>query len=134
MPTISFSFSDFQKLLGKKISIDEFSDMALMYAKAEVDDFDKSSGEVKLSLDDTNLPYLWRVEGLARLFRGLLGIEGGIPKVKYEKSNLSIKVDPELKKFRPFISSFVAYGSMIDEYLLEQLIQLQEKFCEGYGR
>ena len=68
MPTISFSFSDFQKLLGKKISIDEFSDMALMYAKAEVDDFDKSSGEVKLSLDDTNLPYLWSVESLARLF------------------------------------------------------------------
>lgn len=134
MPTISFSYRDFQQLLGKKLPIEEFKDLAILYAKAEVEEYNKEKDEAKMSLDDTNLPYMWCAEGLARFFRGVLGIEKGLPKFKTEESKYEIIVEPAVKKLRPSIASFIAEGKQIDKYLLEQLIQLQEKFCESYGR
>ncbi len=134
MPNISFSYNDFQKLLGRKLPIEEFKELSLLYAKAEVEGYDAKSGEIKVALDDTNLPYLWCVEGLARLFRGVLGVEKGMPKLKIEASSYRVAVDSSVEAIRPFIATFVAEGAKLDNYLLEQLIQLQEKFCEGYGR
>ena len=134
MPTISFNYEDFENLLGQKLPFEKMRDLALMHAKAEVDEYDEQTGQIKISLDDTNLPYLWSVEGLARLFRGVLEIETGLPELKIHKSDFKILVDAGVKKCRPFISSFVAEGREIDDNLLEQIIQLQEKFCEGYGR
>ena len=40
MPTINFSLKDLQKLIGKKISLDELQDL-LSYAKADLEDYDK---------------------------------------------------------------------------------------------
>ncbi len=134
MPNISFSYNDFQKLLGRKLPIEEFKELSLLYAKAEVEGYDSKSGEIKVALDDTNLPYLWCVEGLARLFRGVLGIEKGLQKLKAASSDYLVVVDSSVRAVRPYIASFVAEGKSIDGYLLEQLIQLQEKFCDGYGR
>ncbi len=134
MPNISFSYNDFQRLLGRRLPVEEFRELALLYAKADVEGYDAKTGEVKVALDDTNLPYLWCVEGLARLFRGVLGIEKGMPKLKIENSGYRVIVDSSVRAIRPFIAAFVAEGKNVDAYLLEQLIQLQEKFCEGYGR
>ena len=77
MPTINFSFEDFQKLLGKKLAVTEFEDLLVLYAKAEVESYDKRNDEMAVKLDDTNLPYLWCPEGLARFFRGVLGLQKG---------------------------------------------------------
>ncbi len=134
MPTISFNYGDFQKLLGKKMALKQFEELAALYAKAEVEGYDGKTGEVRVELDDTNLPYLWCVEGLARLFRGATGKQKGLQKTNALKSNYRIIVDKSVRKIRPYIATFVAEGKLIDENLLEQLIQLQEKFCEGYGR
>ncbi|MAG15751.1 phenylalanine--tRNA ligase subunit beta [Candidatus Woesearchaeota archaeon] len=133
MPTISFSYKDFEKLLGRKIPMDEFKDLVLLYAKAEVEDYDSKTAEIKLALDDTNLPYLWSVEGLARYFKGVFETEKGLTKFKVSSSKYDVIVDKSVEKVRPYIATFVASGK-IDNYLLEQLIQFQEKFCEGYGR
>ena len=131
MPVITFSFRDFQELLGRKLSQEEFSELVVLYAKGEVES--NKNDEIKVALDDTNLPYLWCVEGLARFFRGILGIRKGLPKIKFSKSKKKIVVDNSVKKIRPYIACFTASGR-VNNYLLEQMIQLQEKFCEGYGR
>ena len=134
MPAISFSYKDFQDLLGKKLPVSEFGELLTLYAKGEVDGYDKKTGEVKVDFDDTNLPYLWSVEGLARLFRGVFKTHLGIPELKINRGNYRIVVDPSVKKVRPFISSFVFKGKPITGYFLKQLIQLQEKLDESYGR
>ena len=131
MPVISFSFRDFQDLLGRTLLPGKFSDLVALYAKGEVEWH--RNDEVKVALDDTNMPYMWCVEGLARFFRGILEIETGLPEIKAAKAGKTILVDHSVKKIRPYIACFAASGK-ITEYLLEQLIQLQEKFCEGYGR
>ena len=134
MPTISFLFKDFQQLLGKQLQIEKFEELLLLYAKGEVEKYDKAADEGTVKLDDTNLPYMWCPEGLARYLRGILSIQKGTEKLKVNGSNYRVIADNSVKKVRPFITAFVAKGKKLDDYLLKQLVQMQEKFCEGYGR
>ena len=136
MPTITFSHDDLCALVGKELSQEELVAL-LACCKGEAEGVDSETGEVSVSLDDTNLPYLWSVEGIARLLKGLLGIEQGIPALPVERkgdSSRQVIVDPSVASVRPYLVSFIAKGKALDDYLLKQLIQLQEKFCEGYGR
>ncbi len=133
MPTITFSLKDLQRLAGKKLSIEEVIELA-HYGKGDFDSYDEETDEVKIDFGDTNLPYLWSVEGFARLIKGVLGMQKGIPDVKVSKGDYEVIVDKSVAKIRPFISCFAAKGRKIDEHFLKQIIQLQEKFCETYGR
>lgn len=133
MPTITFSFKDLQKLAGKKLSIEELSKF-IEYGKGELKSYDEKEDEASVDFDDTNLPYLWSAEGIARLIKGISGKEKGIPKLKIEKGNYKLIVDRSVNKVRPYISAFVAKGCKVDDYLLKQIIQLQEKLCETYGK
>lgn len=133
MPTITFSLTDLQKLVGKKFSVEELQDL-LSCAKAEIDNYDKEKDEVTADFGDTNLPYLWSVEGVARLLKGILGKEKGLPKLKLNKSDYKVIVENSVTKIRPYIAAFVAKECKIDDYLLKQMIQLQEKLCENFGR
>ncbi|MFH1181846.1 MAG: phenylalanine--tRNA ligase subunit beta [Candidatus Woesearchaeota archaeon] len=134
MPKITFQLNDLNALVGKKISEEELEEMMSYYAKGELESYDEKTDEVIVSLDDTNQPALWSVEGLARLFRHVLGLQKGIPEMQVTKEGYVIEVDPSVKNVRPFISAFVFKGKPLDDYLLKQLIQLQEKIAEGYGR
>ncbi|MEK6809003.1 MAG: phenylalanine--tRNA ligase subunit beta, partial [Nanoarchaeota archaeon] len=58
----------------------------------------------------------------------------GIPKIRVNKGDYQVIVDKSVMKYRPYISCFAAKGRKIDDYLIKQMVQLQEKFCEGYGR
>ena len=133
MPTIIFSLKDLQKLVGKNISVDDIQELA-HYGKGDLESYDKETDEVKIDFGDTNLPYLWSIEGFARLIKGFLGIQKGIPEIKLHKGPYQIIVDKSAVKVRPFIACFAAKGCKIDDYLIKQIIQLQEKFCESYGR
>lgn len=130
MPTISFSLNDLNQLIGKKLTKEKLSDL-LEHGKAEIESEDK--GELTLSVGDTNLPYLWSAEGIARLLKGILGVKKGLEKLKIEKSKDSIIVDKSVSNVRPYIAAFSVKGKKVDEYLLKQIIQLQEKFCHSYG-
>ena len=131
MPSISFSFEDLCKLTGKKLGEEELT-ILLDRAKAELDS--KLSSEITVKYNDTNQPYLWSVEGLARHFRASLGKDKGVPKIRLEKSDIVVNVDKSVAQVRPFMAVFQAKGAPLSEYLLNQLIQLQEKLADNYGR
>ncbi|MBU0614575.1 MAG: phenylalanine--tRNA ligase subunit beta [Nanoarchaeota archaeon] len=133
MPTITFALKDLEKLVGRKLKIEQVEELS-GYGKGDYEGYDNETDEVKIDFGDTNLPYLWSVEGVARLFKRVLGIEKGIAKLDSKKSGYQVKVDNSVGKIRPYISAFVAEGKKIDDYLLKQLIQLQEKLCENFGR
>ncbi len=133
MPTVDFSLKDLSELVGKKLDIKEL-DCLLEFAKAELESYDETSGMLTLSLGDTNLPYLWSVEGLARLLKGVLGFEKGVPELKLQKSSHTIVVDKNISDVRPFIAAFTAKGRKVDEAFLKQIIQFQEKLCDSFGR
>ena len=133
MPTIQFQLADLCTLVGQKIKIEDLDDLA-MHGKAELEGYDKKTDTVTLSCEDTNQPYLWSVEGFARLLRGVLGKEKGIPILSVHKSTDKVIVNKNIGKSRPYIALFRASGKKVDDYLLKQMIQLQEKFCDTYGR
>ncbi|MBI2541094.1 phenylalanine--tRNA ligase subunit beta [Candidatus Woesearchaeota archaeon] len=133
MPTITFSLKDLQHLVGRKITVGEIQELA-HYGKGDFEGYDEETDEVKIDFGDTNLPYLWSVEGFARLIKGILGMQKGIPQIKINKGDYKIDVDKSVIKCRPYISCFAAKGRKIDDYLIKQMVQLQEKFCESYGR
>lgn len=132
MPTITFSFKDLEKLVGRKLTVKQLSEI-LEKAKGELSNYDEKIDEVTISLDDTNLPYLWSAEGIARFVRLNIGLQKGIPALEINKSNYELNVDKSVAKIRPYITAFAAKGHSVDDYLLKQMIQLQEKLSEQYG-
>ena len=133
--------------LGAKQNYDKLEEI-LTSAKAELDEKpDTSLPEkeriIKIELNDTNRPDLWSTAGLARLLRIHAG---GKSNTKSYQSFLSskektqdsaerrVKVSPELKEIRPFAAGFVISGKPIDELMLADIIQTQEKLCRNFGR
>jgi len=122
MPTIEVNQKVLDNLAGKKVSQKD-----LEKCKAEIDE--EKDGVMKIELGDTNRPDLWSVEGIARCIR-----EKGLPKLKIKKSSNKIIVDKSIEKIRPFIAGVIAKNINIDEELLVEIIQLQEKLCENFGK
>ena len=133
MPTITFSLEDLSGLVGKKLSVDEVDEL-VEYGKGELESHDAATGEVTVNFDDTNLPYLWSVEGVARMMRGILGLHKGLAPITVEGGPRTIIVDDSVKDIRPFISGFIAKGKKVDDYLIKQFIQLQDKLDESFGK
>ncbi|MEK6874816.1 MAG: phenylalanine--tRNA ligase subunit beta [Nanoarchaeota archaeon] len=131
MPTIDCSLKDINYLIGKKLSIKAIEEL-LVYAKAEIEFFDNID-TLRIKFEDTNQPYLWSTEGMARLFRGILNIKTGIGDYTAKPSKDKIIIDKSVQHIRPYIAAFSASGPAITDAFIRQLIQFQEKLCEGYG-
>ena len=153
MPKIDVNEKLFFNLLGEKYSYDVL-EQRLTCAKAELDEkpdpkAPENERTIKIELNDTNRPDLWSTAGLARqlrlhknkdakqssksgyvLYKDFLSSAG---KSKDYGSRV-INVDPALKDIRPFMSAFVISGKPIDEPMLLDVIQTQEKLCWNFGR
>ncbi len=131
MPTVEFSLADLQKLLGKKITLEQLKKEGILYAKGEIESED--SGVIKADIKDTNRPDLWSVEGIARELRGHYGIEQGLPKFSVRKPSFIVNVDKKVENVRPKIAAAVVKCLKFDDNAIVQMIQLQEKVCQTYG-
>jgi len=131
MPKIDVSYSDLCSLIGKKISTADLR-RHVFFAKAELEGVEGDT--LKLDVKDTNRPDLWSAEGIARELRGRLVGERGLPKYEIKKSGLVVNVDEKVAKVRPLTVCAVAKNLDIDEIVLSQLIQLQEKVAGTLGR
>jgi len=132
MPTIDISKKDLEALVGKKIPLEGLKSEAILFAKGEIDAAD--GDKLKVDIKDTNRPDLWSAEGIARELRGFYGKARGLPKFKVKKSGVSAKVDPALKGIRPCGAYAIAKNVKISGEFIEQMIQMQEKICETFGR
>ncbi len=130
MPTIEADKKDFYKMIGKEVKKEELEKL-LNYAKIELDGEDNE----KFIFDskDANRPDLWSLEGIVRQIKGKTG-EKGLPKYNVKKSKAKIIVDKSVKEIRPYIVGAVIKGIKINENVLKQIIQLQEKVAMTYGR
>jgi len=131
MPTIEFSYKDLCGLLGKKIPIKQLEE-DILFVKGEFEEVD--GDRIKIEIADTNRPDLWSVEGIARELKARLGIKTGLPKYTAKKSGLKVYIDKKLKKIRPYTVCAVVKGLDFTDEVMLQIIQLQEKVCETFGR
>ena len=137
MPTIYFKKRDFEALLGEPVSLDHLETL-LPSVKGEMKEYQQATDELKIELADSNRPDLWCVEGMVRQIRCLLE---KMP-MRYPFDNPSrkgrpkyqIQVDPELREVRPFVGAVVAKDIKLDDEMLAQIIQTQEKLSDIFGR
>jgi len=145
MPKIEVNEKSFFALLGKKYDYDTL-EKKLPCAKAELDekpDASKPEDErvIKIELNDTNRPDLWSTVGIARQ----LSLYDGAKHADYQKfmsapdavkdpENRVVTVDAELQHIRPYIVAFVISGKAIDDAMLKDIIQTQEKLAWNFGR
>ena len=135
MPTIDIKKRDLDSLIGKKLSIDVL-EKKLMLAKAELKEFNAATGDMKVELSDSNRPDLWSAEGIARQIRiSLAGKPETYSFFKHgRKATREIRVAKEMKGVRPYIAACTASGVRMNEDVLAQMIQSQDKLSEIFGR
>ena len=137
MPKIQIDTELFFSLLGQRFSKKKLEDI-LVVAKAELDEFEEgsSNAKLKIELNDTNRPDLWSTAGLARHLKCYL--TSTIPQFSfYDQPSVQDKtiiVDSHLQNIRPYVVGLEISGKEIDETLLVELIQSQEKLCENFGQ
>ncbi len=131
MPTIEVSHSDLCNLIGTVIPVEEMKEKAILYAKGEIDEV--NGDKLKIDIKDTNRPDLWSAEGIAREIKGRYA-SGGLPNYETGKSGIVVRVDRKLKGIRPLTVCAVVRGLDINEDVLSQMIQLQEKVSLTFGR
>src|SRR3990170_3839623 len=121
--------------MGSSFSPQEI-EQHLQWVKGELKGYDLKSDELKVELSDSNRPDLWCCEGIARQIRGKLRGEWGeypfFNPMNAEKAG-QIIVSAEMKDIRPYVGGFTATGVTVDEEMLVQMIQTQEKISEIFG-
>jgi len=123
MPTIEINKKRLFKLLGKKLSNEVLADRVAMMG-TDVEGVSKDTLTVEVFPDR---PDMLSTQGLAIALRGFLGIETGLEKVNVNPSNYIVKVNPKVKKVREYVVCAVAKGLKLDEEMLVDLMQIQEK-------
>jgi phenylalanyl-tRNA synthetase beta chain len=131
MPNIEVSYSDLCSLVGKDLSLEELK-KCMGFAKAEINGIEGDL--LKVEIKDSNRPDLWSTEGIARELRGRLTRERGLPEYKIEKSDVVVEVDKKVGRVRPLTVCAVAKNVRMNQAMLSQLIQLQEKVAGTFGR
>jgi phenylalanyl-tRNA synthetase beta chain len=131
MPTIDVSHRDLCTLIGRRLSLKELREKAVLYAKGEIEEV--TGDRLKIDIKDTNRPDLWSAEGVAREIAGRYG-RLGIPHYHGKRSAIRVVVDPKVKKVRPHTVCAVVRNVHMTKEALSQLIQLQEKVSLTFGR
>lgn len=122
MPSITVSYRDLCKLLGRRIGLKKLMGHLLMIGiDAEVAD-----NELKLEVAH-NRPDLLSPEGVARVLKGFLGAEIGLPRYKLSASGVTVEVVRSVKPIRPSIAAGVVTDVKLTDEIVASLIQVQEK-------
>lgn len=139
MPKIEVPENIFFRLLGREMSDQELVDI-FPVAKAELDGHDTANHVLKIELNDTNRPDLWSAAGVARALNTYES--GEIPYYDFfstesesmDSEGREIIDDESAIGIRDYSIGFAAEGQTVDEELLVNLIQSQEKLCTNFGR
>jgi phenylalanyl-tRNA synthetase beta chain len=128
MPVIELSLSRLKARVGKFNESDIVDSLPFLGL-----DIEKIEGDAVAVEYSPNRPDFCSEVGIARSLLGQLGLELGIPKYKFGKSNVEVSVEgTEIKRARPFIFCLNASLEMNDE-TIKQLITAQEDLHNGIG-
>jgi phenylalanyl-tRNA synthetase beta chain len=131
MPIIEVSYADLCSLIGKKLSINELKEKGILFAKGELEEV--RGDLLKIDIKDTNRPDLWSAEGVAREIKFRYG-KSKFPEYKTGRSGVVVHVDRKVRSVRPFTVCAVVKNLNINDHVLSQIIQLQEKVAGTFGR
>ncbi|TLY29544.1 MAG: phenylalanine--tRNA ligase subunit beta [Nitrospirae bacterium] len=135
MPTVSINRKDFEELVGQPVPDDQLAAW-LPLVKGELKEQDSKTGNLRIELQDSNRPDLWSCEGIARQIRiKLAGAPSPYPFFKsMKRPTHRLLVSAGLEHVRPYVAACTAVGYAVTDEGLTQLIQVQEKLSDVFGR
>lgn len=130
MPVISIEYDDLIDLLGTEIELEKLKEI-IPKIGADIERVDYTQLDIEFF---PNRPDLYSVEGIARALRGYLGYEVGLKKYDVGKSDVKLTVEPSVKDVRPFIVCGLIKDVKMTDYLIQSLMDVQEKLHLTVGR
>jgi len=130
MPTITLNKDVLEKLVGKKLSLEELKDR-ISYLGTDLESIDGNEIVVEVF---PNRPDLLSEQGFARALSSFIGVNKGLRKYKVNKSSYRVKIDSSVSKVRPYTACAVVKNLKFDDEKIRELIQIQEKLHITYGR
>ena len=129
MPKISLNKERVLELVGKKVSDKELNEK-IPYIGT---DLESVGDEIEVEIFP-NRPDLLSLEGFSRALSSFLGINKGLKKYTAQKSNYVVEVNSNLKEIRPYTVCAVVKNLKLNELILDDIIEMQEKLHITHGR
>ena len=130
MPTITINKKDLFKLLGRTIPDEILKDRISMLGT----DLEKvTNNEIEVEIFP-NRPDMLSIEGFARALSSFVGIRKGLRTYNVQKSTYKSRIDPKVKKVRPYAVNAVVKNIKLTDPVIKSLMQVQEKLHASHGR
>ncbi len=132
MPTIELKIERLERLVGKKLDLKEL-EYDLQWIGLDLEDINVEEQKVKVEYNP-NRPDFSSPEGIARALKGYYELELGIPSYEVRPGEITLNVDPSVKKVRPYIVCGVIRDIDLDEDEVATLMNIQEHLHWAVGR
>ncbi|MGC8648642.1 MAG: phenylalanine--tRNA ligase subunit beta [Candidatus Micrarchaeia archaeon] len=132
MTILKTDFSELKKLVGRNFTIEELNDILFDFGM-ELDSYEGNDLYIDITADRPDLLSSFTLATELKKYLGLTK-EKEIEKTKINKSEIKIFVDKKVNAVRPYIAAFVAKNLHIDDLLLKEIINVQEKLHETFCR
>jgi phenylalanyl-tRNA synthetase beta chain len=132
MPTIELKIERLEKLVGKKLDISSL-EYDLQEISLDLEQINEEEQKIKVEYNP-NRPDFSSPEGIARALRGYYEIETGLPTYDIHQGDITLNVDPSVKKVRPYIVCGVIRDIELDEDEVATLMNIQEHLHWAVGR
>jgi len=132
MPTIDLKIDRLERLVGKKLNMKSL-EFDLQMISLDLEDIDPVERKIKVEYNP-NRPDFSSPEGIARALKGYYEIELGVPQFQISQGDITINVDPSVKKVRPYIVGGVIRNIDLDEDEVATLMNIQEQLHWAVGR
>lgn len=130
MPTITLNKTVFEKLVGKKLPLEQLKDRISMLG-TDLEKIENDLIEVEVF---PNRPDMLSEQGFARAFSSFIGLKTGLRSYPVKKSSWQVIIDRSVQSIRPFTACAVIKGLKFDSEKIREVIQIQEKLHFTYGR
>lgn len=129
MPTITVSKKELEKLIAKKLPIDQLKDRISMLG-TDLEGIEDD--EIKVEIFP-NRPDLLSTQGLGRALASFIGTKPGLKNYPVEESGFKVIVDKNVS-MRPYTACAIVRGLTLTDQNIIDLMQLQEKLATTHGR
>lgn len=125
--------SNLNKYIGKNLSVDEIKETLVDLGMDIKGESDEKDPELKIEITAEKADLVSTV-GIARAIKYYRGYENKLPKYNIEKSNEKVVVKKSANLSRPKTSCAILRGVNLTQELLDEMIEIQEKIHESFGR
>jgi phenylalanyl-tRNA synthetase beta chain len=132
MTILKMTLSELEHIIGRAFTIEELNEILFDFGM-ELDSYENYDLYIDITADR---PDLLSSFTLAKALKNYLGLakEKDIEKIKINKSEIKIFVDKKVSTVRPYIAAFVVKNLLINDLLLKEIINVQEKLHETFCR